>query len=226
MAEPKGKKTDSEIQLDVLRELKWDPRVEETDVGVEVDNGIVTLTGTVTSWAKRVAAQEAARRVFGVLDVANDIAVKVPGTLARTDTDIAQAVRHALQWDVMIPEDRITSTVSKGWVTLEGAVDYETQHEDAERAVRNLTGVGGVVNRIRVVVRAARAEDVRQAIEEALERRAEREARRIHVETSDGTVTLTGVVRSSGERQALVSAARFTPGVRLVNDHLTVDPYA
>jgi osmotically-inducible protein OsmY len=117
------KKTDAEIQQDVIRELKWDPRVEETEVGVEVDNGIVTLTGTVSSWAKRLAAKEAAHRVFGVLDVANDVTVKVPGSLTRTDTDLAQAVRHALKWDVMVPDERITSTVSNGWVTLEGTVD-------------------------------------------------------------------------------------------------------
>ena len=220
------KKTDAQIQQDVIREFKWDPRVEETEVGVEVDNGIVTLTGTVTSWAKRGAAQEAAHRVFGVLDVANDITVKVPGSLARTDTDVAQAVRHALQWDVMVPEARITSTVSNGWVTLEGTVDNWTQREDAERAVRNLTGVSGVINKIAVVMSTAHAEDVRKAIEEALERRAEREARKVRVETSGGTVTLSGVVRSWGERQAVVSSARFTPGVRVVNDHLTVDPYA
>jgi osmotically-inducible protein OsmY len=220
------KKTDAEIQQDVIREFKWDPRVEETEVGVEVDNGVVTLTGTVTGWAKRLAAQEAAHRVFGVLDVANDIAVKVPGSLARTDTEIAQAVRDALQWDVMVPEARITSTVSKGWVTLEGTVDYWTQREDAERAVRNLTGVSGVIDRITVSIPGASAGNVRQAIEEALERRAEREARKVRVEMSDGTVTLTGVVRSSGERQAVVSSARCSPGVRVVNDHLTVDPYA
>jgi osmotically-inducible protein OsmY len=220
------KKTDPEIQQDVIREFKWDPRVEETEVGVEVDNGVVTLTGSVTSWAKRMAAQEAAHRVFGVLDVANDITVKVPGSLARTDTEIAQAVREALQWDVMVPEARITSTVSQGWVTLEGTVDYGTQREDAERAVRNLMGVNGVTNKIAVATPAARAEDVRQAIEEALERRAEREARKVRVEMSDGTVTLSGVVRSWRERQAVVASARFTPGVRAVNDHLTIDPYA
>src|SRR6266508_6508750 len=161
------KKTDAEIQQDVIRELKWDPRVEETEVGVEVDNGIVTLTGTVSSWAKRIAAQEAAHRVFGVLDVANDITVKLPGSLTRNDTDLAQAVRHALKWDVMVPDERITSTVSKGWVTLDGTVDSWSQREDAERAVRNLTGIGGVTNRITVVSPAVSAGDVHKAIEEA-----------------------------------------------------------
>ncbi len=220
-----GKKTDAEIQQDVIRELKWDPRVEETEVGVEVDNGIVTLTGTVSSWAKRIAAQEAAHRVFGVLDVANDITVKLPGSLTRNDTDLAQAVRHALKWDVMVPDERITSTVSKGWVTLDGTVDSWSQREDAERAVRNLTGIGGVTNRITVVSPAVSAGDVHKAIEEALERRAEREAGKIRVETSDGTVTLSVVVRSYGEKQAVISSARFAKGVRAVNDRLTIDPY-
>ena len=220
-----GKKTDAEIQQDVIREMKWDPRVDETEVGVEVDRGIVTLTGTVSSWAKRIAAAEAAHRVFGVLDVANDVTVKLPGSLTRTDTDLAEAVREALEWDVMVPDERITSTVSNGFVTLEGTVESWTQRDDAERAVRNLIGIGSVTNRITVVSPAMRADQVHKAIEEALERRAEREAGKIHVESTDGTVTLSGVVRSWGERQAVIGAARFAKGVRAVNDHLTVNPY-
>ena len=220
-----AKKTDAEIQQDVIRELKWDPRVEETDVGVEVDNGIVTLTGTVSGWAKRIAAQEAAHRVFGVLDVANNVTVRLPGTLTRTDTDLAEAVRHALRWDVMVPDERITSTVSNGWVTLDGTVNSWTEREDAERAVRNLAGIGNVTNRITIVSPAVRAENVHRAIEEALERRAEREANRIRVEAHDGTVTLSGVVRSYGEKQAVIASARFARGVRAVTDRLTVNPY-
>jgi osmotically-inducible protein OsmY len=144
------KKSDTQIHHDVLEELKWDSRVDETEVGVQVAGGVVTLTGTVTSWAKRVAAQEAARRVIGVLDVANDIAVKVPGGFMRSDTEIAQAVRQALEWDVFVPNERITSTVTDGWVTLEGPVERGSQRDDAERAVRNLTGVKMVVNKITV----------------------------------------------------------------------------
>src|SRR3989337_248322 len=126
------KKSDTQIHHDVLEELKWDSRVDETEVGVEVDNGVVTLTGTVTSWAKRMAAEEAAHRVSGVLDVANDVKVRIPGELTRTDTEIAQAVRRTLEWDVFVPDERITSTVSDGWVTLEGPVDRGSQREDAE----------------------------------------------------------------------------------------------
>ena len=218
------KKTNSQIHHDVLEELKWDSRVDETEVGVEVDNGVVTLTGTVTSWAKRLAAQEAARRVIGVLDVANDIKIKIPGGLTRSDTEIAQAVRHALAWDVFVPDEKITSMISDGWVTLEGTVDLWSQRDDAERAVRNLTSVRGVVNKIAVTPAKPVTADVRKAIEQALERRAEREAKRIHVDVREGTVTLTGSVHSWAERRSVVAAARFTPGVRAVQDNMLTEP--
>lgn len=218
------KKTDPQIHRDVLEELKWDSRVDETEVGVQVAGGVVTLTGTVTSWAKRVAAQEAARRVIGVLDVANDINVKVPGGLGRTDTEIAQAVRRALEWDVFVPEDKITSTVTDGWVTLDGTVERWTQRDDAERAVRNLAGVKIVVNKIMVKAAKPMTEDVRRSIEQALERRAEREARQIRVDVRDGTVTLTGTVHSWAEHKSVLAAARFTPGVQAVEDHLLTQP--
>jgi osmotically-inducible protein OsmY len=145
-----GRKTDSEIQQEVLRELQRDTRVEETDVGVEVDEGIVTLSGTVSSWGKRHAAAEAAHRVQGVLDVANDIVVKLPGTPGRTDTEVAHAVRNALAWDVFVPDTQIRSTVSDGVVTLDGEVENWAQAEDAERAVRNLDGVRAVMSLISV----------------------------------------------------------------------------
>jgi len=218
------KKSDTQIHHDVLEELKWDSRVDETEVGVQVDGSVVTLTGTVTSWAKRVAAQEATRRVIGVLDVANDIKVKVPGGLARTDTEIAQAVRQVLEWDVFVPEEQITSIVTDGWVTLEGTVERWSQREDAERAVRNLTGVKIVVNKITVKPAKPVTGDVRKAIEEALERRAEREARQIRVDVRDGTVTLTGPVHSWAEHKSVLAAARFTPGVHTVEDHLRTEP--
>jgi osmotically-inducible protein OsmY len=216
------RKSDSQIQQDVLRELKWDPRVEETDVGIEVDEGVVTLTGNVSSWAKKFAAQEAAHRVYGVLDVANDIAVKAPGTLPVTDTDIAQAVRQTLEWDVFVPHEQITSTVSNGWVTLAGNVELWNEREAADRAIRNLHGVRGVTNTIVVTPPKANSLEVRRAIEGALERRAEREAKKIHVEVSDGTVTLTGTVQSWQEKDAVASAARFTPGVQSVDNQLRI----
>jgi osmotically-inducible protein OsmY len=161
---------------------------------------------------------------MGVLDVANDIQVKVPGTLGRTDTEIAQAVRRALEWDVFVLNERITSTVTDGWVTLAGQVERWSQREDAERAIRNLTGVKVVVNNITVTPAEPAIGDVRKAIEQALERRAEREARQIGVDVRDGTVTLTGPVHSWAERKSVLAAARFTAGVRAVEDHLRTEP--
>jgi osmotically-inducible protein OsmY len=215
-------KTDREIHGSVLEELKWDSRVDETDVGVEVDGGVVTLTGTVASWARRHAAQEAARRVAGVLDVANDIVVKMPGDRARTDTEIAQAVRRALQWDVLVPDERITSTVTDGCVTLEGAVDRLTERDDAERAIRNLSGVTGVVNGITVKGQEPQDIDARieRSIERALDRRAERHARRIAVRVREGVATVSGPVSSWAERRAVLGAVRTTRGVRDVKDEL------
>jgi osmotically-inducible protein OsmY len=216
------RKSDSQIQQDVLRELKWDPRVEETEVGVEVDKAVVTLTGNVSSWAKKLAAQEAAHRVYGVLDLANDIVVKAPGSMPVTDTEIAQAVRRTLEWDVFVPHERITSTVSNGWVTLAGTVDLWNEREAAERAIRNLQGVRGLTSNITVTPPKASSLEVRRTIEEALERRAEREAKKIQVDVSDGTVTLTGSVQSWQEKEAVASAARYTPGVRTVNNQLLI----
>lgn len=219
-------RTDAEIQQAVLRELRWDPRIEETDVGVEVDAGVVTLTGTVSSYARRMAAQEAAHRVEGVHDVANDIHVRPPGSTQRTDAEIAHEVRRALESHVLVPEERIHCTVTDGWVTLEGEVEYWHQREEAERSIRNLAGMRGLTSKIRVVPPAADAVEVREAIEEALERRAERAARHVKIVVHDGMVTLAGPVRSWAEKQAILGAARFTHGVRAVEDHLRIDPSA
>lgn len=218
-------KTDAMIQQDVIRELKWDTRVEETDVGVEVDNGVVTLTGTVTSWGKRYAAAQAAHRVHGVLDVANDIKVKVPGTPGKTDTELAHAVRSALEWDVFVPDHRIRSTVADGVVTLEGEVDTWAQHDDAGRAVRNLAGVREVVNVLTVKAQKVDPVTMRKSIEAALARQAQREADRVWFETTDGAVKVFGKVRTWAEREAVIGAARGTPGVRTVEDELRIEPY-
>jgi osmotically-inducible protein OsmY len=217
------KRTDSQLKQAVLQELKWDTHVDETEVGVELQQGIVTLTGTVDSWAKRLAAQRAAHRVEGVLDVANEIQVRTPGSPGRTDTDIAEAVRRALEWDVFVPHKRVASTVSDGLVTLEGKVDSFREREDAEQAIRNLAGVRAVTNRIEVVPSVAPF-DVKRAISEALERHADRTAARIAIEASDGHVRLSGVVHSYGEKAAAVGAAKGTLGVRSVDDQLRIEP--
>jgi osmotically-inducible protein OsmY len=219
-------KNDGKLQQDVIRELAWDTRIDATDVGVEVDAGVVTLTGTVTSWGKKLAAQDAAHRVAGVRDVANDIEVRIPGAAGRTDTEIAQAIRTGLEWNVMIPDKRIQSTVSNGVVTLTGSVDYWTERQDAERVIRELAGVRAVVNKIEVLpAHPVASDDVRRSIEDALDRQASRHADRIKLLVKDGRVTLDGVVHSWAEREAVVGAARGTPGVKDVQSHLRVEPY-
>jgi osmotically-inducible protein OsmY len=219
-------KKDGEIQQSVLRELKWDTRVNETDVGVTVANGIVTLTGTVPSWAKREAAQEAAHRVPGVLDVANDVVVRFPGGEERSDTDLAFAVRSALEWDVLVPDTRIRSTVSQGHVTLEGDVDYAHERDDAVRAVKNLRGVRSVSNRIEVKPPIVTEAALRASIEAALARRAEREAQQLSLCIDKGIVTVSGIVRSSAEKAAVLGTVRGTAGVRRVDDALRLAPDA
>jgi osmotically-inducible protein OsmY len=216
------RKTDAQLQLDVLNELKWDTRVEPNDVGVTVHGGVVTLTGTVTSWATKLAAAEAAHRVAGVLDVANDLTVKPLVGAGRDDSDIAAAVRNALKWDVLVPDERIQSTVADGVVTLTGHVVLASQRADAARAVRNLTGVRSVDNRITVEPAGVTPVEVRGAIQNALERHADREASRIQIDVEGGRVTLHGEVDSWGERQAVVGAAWGTRGVDNVVDRLRV----
>jgi osmotically-inducible protein OsmY len=213
-------KSDAQIQKDVLNELAWDTRVSATEVGVEVDDRIVTLTGTVTSWAKKLAAEEAAHRVAGVLDVANDLAVKLPFSLCHDDTEIAAAVRQALKWDVFVPEDMIQTTVTDGMITLRGTVETMAQREDAGRSVRNLAGVIGVDNRLAVIHGDVSMVVLRNAIHGALERQANREADDVALDVDGGKVTLTGTVHSWTERQAILDAARATRGVDTVIDHL------
>lgn len=218
-------KSDREIQEDVLEELRWDSRIRQPEVGVEVDDGVVTLTGTVDSWAKRLAAKEAAHRVAGVRDVADDVRVKLPGSLQLTDTEIAQGVRFALQWDAFVPDKDIRSTVSDGLVTLEGQVHTLRQKEDAARAIRAVPGVKGVHNGLTVTAVKADPEKLRKSIEKALERRAEREAEKIQVTVDDGVVTLAGRVRTWPQKTAVLGAVSHAPGVREVRDGLFVMPW-
>jgi osmotically-inducible protein OsmY len=219
-------KTDQQIQHDVLNELLWDPRVDSTNVNVQVERGVVTLTGTIGSYAKKLAAKSAAHRVAGVHDVVNDLLIDLPDSLKRKDRDIAHAIREVLEWDVLVPEERLHSTVSEGWVTLEGEVDTQSQREDAEDAIERLAGVRGVNNQI-VVKSKMRpsAETIRSSIAEALDRQAHREANRINIGVNDGVITVTGTVRSWAEKNAVLNVAQFAPGVERLKDELIVDSY-
>lgn len=219
------KKSDNELVQRIMRELKWDSRIEWSAINVQVNDAVATLTGIVPSYAKKVAAQEAAHRVAGILDVANDIEVKPIDRFARTDTEIASAVRNALEWDALVPNELIQSTVSNGWVTLEGDVDYWREREDAERAILRLAGVVGVTNQITIRTRPVDPRELREHIEYALERRADREAERLRVDIHDGAVDLWGRVHSWQEKRAVIGSIGHAPGVTEVKDHLRIDPY-
>lgn len=219
------KKTDKQLEQRVMTELKWDSRIDWASTRVEVKNGVATLTGTVPNYAQKLAAQNAAHRVAGVLDVANDIQVKPVDSFGRTDTEIARAVRNALEWDALVPNELIQSTVSDGWVTLEGEVDYWRERNDAESAIRQLAGVVGVLNKITIRKRQIDPKELREEIESALERRADRESERLRIEVQEGTVDLWGRVHSWQEKRAVVGSISHTPGVTHVRDHLRIDPY-
>lgn len=215
---------DQQIQSDVLAELGWDARVAPNEVGVSVKDGVVTLSGQVESYIKKWAAEDAALRVRGVKAVANNIEVKLPSDDRRSDADIAAAAASALKWNTVIPSGKIRATVSKGWVTLQGEVDWQFQKEAAEREVRNLKGVLGVTNLITVAPRIEPS-DVKKKIEEALVRSVKTDAKNIDVEVQGSKVVLKGTVHSYAEKIEAEHAAWQAPGITTVEDRLSVAYY-
>lgn len=215
-------KTDTQLHRDVADELLWEPSVRGSEIGIAVKDGVVTLSGTASSFAEKYAAERAVERVRGVMAVANDVEVKLPVSFKRSDTDIAHACVNALRWDIQVPDDKIKSIVADGWVTLEGDVEWQFQRQAAERAVRYLSGVKGVTNHIAVKPKAASSMEVSQKIKDALRRSAEDDAAKISVEAKDGHVTLKGQVRSYAERADAERAAWAAPGVTVVDDRLAI----
>ena len=216
-------RTDEEIQHDILDELKWDTRVQPNEVGVAVKDGIVTLTGWVDSYLKKLAAEDAAHRAHGVKAVVNDIEVRLPGSAERTDADLAAAVVNALKWDVLVPARKIDVTVSQGWVTLKGEVDFGFQKLEAERVIRHLSGIRGITNLIVVRPRVSPS-DLKESIERELVRNAETDAEHIQVEVEGSKVILRGTVRSYAEKKAAEEAAWTAPGVSEVENRIMVSP--
>jgi osmotically-inducible protein OsmY len=214
-------KTDTQLQRDVLDELEWEPSIDAAGIGVTIHQGIVTLTGTVPTYGEKVRAEEAAERVQGVRAVANDIEVRLTHAGMRDDTAIARAVADALGAMTLVPAHRIKIAVSKGWVTLSGEVDWQYQRTSAESAIRYLAGVRGVINDILVRPHVS-AGDVKARIESAFQRTARADAQHIRVDVHDGTVKLSGDVRSAAERREAERTAWSAPGVTRVANNIAI----
>jgi osmotically-inducible protein OsmY len=216
-------KSDSEIERDVRDELKWDPDLDAENIAVSVKDGVVTLAGFVKSYSDRLEAEAAAKRVAGVLAVANDIEVRLPAIDQRPDPDIAKAAVAALKSELPISYDKIKIIVKDGWITLEGAVEWQYQKTTAENAVRKVKGVKGVTNVITVKPKVQPSE-LQRKILEAFKRNAEVDANRITVEASGSEVILKGTVRSWIEREEAERVAWSAPGVTKVEDRIVVSP--
>jgi len=216
-------KKDTDLRRDVVDELEWEPSVDAAQIGVTAHDGVVTLTGTVKSYSEKLTAERVAKRVHGVKAIANDVEVRLPGTSERTDSDIARAAVDALKWRTSVPDGRIKVSVTKGWITLEGDVDWQYQKDAAFEAVHHLRGVNGVINLIALKPRVS-ATEVTSRIEAAFRRSAELDAHKVHVETRDGKVTLRGDLHSWSEREEAERTAWAAPGVTDVENLIMVAP--
>ena len=215
-------KTDSQLQKDVGEELKWEPQVTASQIGVEVKDGVVTLSGEVSSFAEKWNAERAAQRVSGVNALAVDLTVKISGLGARTDADIARSAENVLEWSTSVPDGAIKVMVEKGYITLTGDVDWQYQRLAAAASVRYLPGVTGVSDQI-AIKPTLKISAVKSDIENALKRTAIADAKKIHVEIRGSDVTLTGKVQNWAERDTATTSAWGTPGVRSVIDKMTLE---
>jgi osmotically-inducible protein OsmY len=212
---------DKELRQLVIDELEYEPSIDAADIGVAAENGVVTLSGYVTDYAQKTAAERAAWRVKGVKGIAQKIEVRLPGDKRQNDDEIAQRALNILAWNAVVPRDRVRVRVSDGWVTLSGTVSWNYQRLAAESEVRKLGGVKGVINDI-AISPIAQFGDIRRRIEDALKRHAEVQADAVRVDIrADGTVRIDGRVDNWSEKQAVEHAVWSAPGVRKVEDHLT-----
>jgi osmotically-inducible protein OsmY len=215
-------KTDQEIQNDVMDELKWEPFLTASEIGVAVKNGIVTLSGTVDRYAKKIAAETAAKKVNGVKAVAEDIEVKLGTSSKKNDTEIAEAAIIALKWHSAMQENKIKISVENGWVTLEGDVDWEFQRNSAKYMVENLIGVVGITNNIKIKTVVA-STDVKRKIASAFHRSATVDSEKINITLEGTKVILSGKVRSFAEKKDAENAAWLAPGVNSIENNLEID---
>ena len=214
-------KSDSQLKQDVSTELDWDPSINASQVGVAVKDGVVTLSGHLDTYAEKHAVERAAQRVHGVKAIAVELDVKLAPSHQRSDSEIAAAAESALKWHSLVPAERLQVKVEKGWVTLNGEVDWEYQRRSAEKAIRPLTGVIGLSNAVTLRPSTSPA-NVANRIRDALTRHAEHEAKHIEVIVNGSVVTLRGKVDSWPERTAAYGAAWSAPGVMSVVNELTV----
>lgn len=214
-------KNDRQLQEDILNELDWEPSVDASRIGVEVSGGVATLSGHVSSYTQKWAAERAAQRVAGIKSVAVELDVVLPGPHQRNDTEIAKAATDAIDWNVSIPKETIKLLVEDGWVTLTGEAEWAFVRNAAEASIRHLVGVKGVINKI-IIRPRVEPRGVKTKIEAALYRRAHLDATDITVGVEKGTVTLTGEVDSLAERNTIEWAAWSAPGVQKVIDNLVV----
>jgi osmotically-inducible protein OsmY len=214
-------KTDTQLQSDVIAELSWEPSINSEEIGVEVKDGIVTLAGHVESYAEKIDAERATMRVSGVKALAVEMDVRLAGSSARTDADIARSVDHVLEWTTYLPKDAVKIKVESGLVTLSGEVSWEYQRQTAVSAVRYLMGVKGVNDQL-VIKPKLSASVVKADIEAALKRRAQKDANQISVSVHGTDVTLSGKVHTWSERELATHTAWGSPGVRSVVDNITL----
>ncbi|MGE8481179.1 MAG: BON domain-containing protein [Pseudomonas sp.] len=212
---------DLSLRQSIMDELEFQPEIDAANIGVTVDNGVVTLTGHVKSYAQKVSAERAVKSIKGVRAVAEEIQVRPMKGAGTADDAIASRALNILTWSSDIPEQDIKVIVQKGWITLEGEVDWQYQKETAEMAVRKLSGVVGVDNRLTLRPQV-NVEDIQRRIEEALKRNAEVDAQEIHVKVEGDVVKLEGKVHLWRERKIAERAAWSVPGVRQVDDHLRI----